>query len=387
MFPLFLSTCAIVVGLGVIVPLLPFYAGRFGATPLEVALLFAIYSACQFATAPFWGRLSDRVGRKPVILVCFAGTAVSYVWLAYVSGLGELFASRALAGAMAGWMAASQGWVADTTEPDRRARGMGFLGAAFGIGFVIGPVLGAVAVGAAEPNFELPILFSAGSATLALVIAAVLISEPDRHAARESGATAALRVFSMPVLLMLLGVYFAAFFVFSGLESTFALWGEAELALGPRDVGLLLGFAGICMVIVQGALLGRLAARFGEARLVLAGIVTLMAGFLAIPPAASGWHLLPAFALLAIGQSISNPSLQSLISRVAPADWKGGALGVAQAASSMGRVLGPVWAGFLFTEFGRDWPFLGGALLLAPVFLLALHAGRRARGHIGAGQR
>ncbi len=382
MLPLFLATCAIVIGLGVVVPLLPFYAGRFGAGAAEVTWLFAIYSACQFVVAPLWGRLSDRIGRKPVILVCFAGTALSYLWLAYVSSLGEMFASRALAGAMGGWMVAGQGWVADTTEPDRRARGMGFLGAAFGIGFVIGPVLGAAAVGAEEPDFELPILFSAGSAVLALIIAAVLIREPDRHAVREGDTTAALRVFSMPVLLMVLGVYFAGFFVFSGFESTFALWGEAALLLGPRDVGLVLGFAGICMVIVQGVALGRLAARFGEARLVPAGIAILIAGLIAIPPAASGWWLLPAFALLAVGQSISNPSLQSLVSRIAPVDWKGGALGAAQAASSMGRILGPLWAGLLFTEFGRDWPFLGGALLLAPVFLLALHAGRRSRRHI-----
>jgi DHA1 family tetracycline resistance protein-like MFS transporter len=386
MLPLFLATCAIVVGLGMVVPLLPFYAGRFGASAVEVTWLFAIYSACNFLAAPVWGRLSDRIGRKPVILICFAGTAVSYVWLAYVSGLGELFASRALAGAMGGWMAAGQGWVADSTGPDRRARGMGMLGAAFGIGFVIGPFLGALAVGGKVPNFELPILASAGASVLALAIGAVLIREPARHTVREEDRTAALRVFSMPLLLMLMAVYFAGFFVFSGLESTFALWGEAVLDLGPREVGLLLGFAGICMAIVQGGLLGRLAHRFGEARLVLAGIVALMAGLLAIPPAVNGWWLMPAFALLALGQGITNPSLQSLVSRIAPSDWKGGALGAAQAAASMGRILGPVWAGLAFTAIGVDWPFLGGALMLLPVFVLAVYAGRRMRRHAAAEQ-
>ncbi len=380
MLPLFLSTCAIVIGLGAVVPLLPYYAGRFGAAPAEVALLFAIYSACQFVVAPLWGRLSDRIGRKPVILLCFAGTAASYVWLAYVAGLGEMFASRAFAGAMAGWLVAGQAWVADSTQPERRARGMGFLGAAFGIGFVIGPAIGAAAVGGAEPNFRLPILFSAGAATLAFAIAAVLIHEPARHAARElSGAVTARRIFSTPVLLVLLGVYFASFLVFSGMESTFALWGEAELGLGPRDVGLLLAFAGLCMVIVQGGLIGRLTSRFGEARLVIAGLAILIAGLLAIPPATSMVLLLPAFALLAIGQSLSSPSIQSLVSRTAPADWKGGVLGAAQAVASMGRILGPVCAGFAFTVLGRDWPFLGGALLLIPVIVLAFYAGRLIR--------
>ncbi len=383
MLPLFLSTCAIVIGLGAVVPLLPYYAGRFGAAPGEVALLFAIYSACQFAAAPLWGRLSDRIGRKPVILLCFAGTVVSYVWLAYVQGLGELFASRALAGAMAGWLVASQAWVADTTKPERRARGMGMLGAAFGIGFVIGPAIGAAAVGGAEPDFRTPILFSAGAASLALAIGAILIREPARHAARETGgATVARQIFSTPVLLLLLGVYFASYLVFSGLESTFALWGEAELGLGPRDVGILLAFAGFCMVIVQGGLIGRLAARFGETRLVVAGLLSLMLGFAAIPPATSMVLLLPAFALLAIGQGLCNPSIQSLVSRVAPAGWKGGALGGAQAAASMGRILGPVWAGLAFTVLGHDWPFFGGALLLVPVVALAVVAGRLTRRRI-----
>ena len=380
MLPVFLSTCAIVIGLGAVVPLLPYYAIRFGATPLEVALLFAIYSACQFVVAPLWGRLSDRVGRKPVILLCFAGTAASYIWLAWVQGLGELFANRALAGAMAGWLVAGQAWVADTTEPGRRARGMGFLGAAFGIGFMIGPLIGAAAVGGAEPDFLPPILFSAAASILALVIGAILIREPARHATRETvGAATARRIFSIPVLRFLLGIYFASFLAFAGLESTFALWGKAALELGPRDVGILLFFAGFCMVIVQGGLIGRLASRFGETRLVIAGLLLLILGFVAIPPATSMALLLPAFALLAIGQGLCNPSIQSLVSRAAPADWKGGALGGAQSAASMGRILGPVWAGLAFTVLGRDWPFFGGALLLVPVVVLAVYAGRLIR--------
>jgi DHA1 family tetracycline resistance protein-like MFS transporter len=286
-----------------------------------VALLFAIYSGCQFIAAPVWGRLSDRVGRKPVILVCFAGTAASYVWFAYVGSLGEMYLSRALAGAMAGWLVAGQAWVADTTEPEGRARGMGLLGAAFGIGFVIGPTIGAIAVGADEPNFRTPILFSAIASVLALVIAAILIREPKVHAAREGDiADTAAHMLAMPLLVLLLCIYFAGFFVFSGMESMLALWTEKMLGLGPRDVGFLLAFAGVCMVIVQGRLLGPLAARFGEARLIMAGILILAAGFLAIPVAVSALTLAPAMALLAVGQSISNPSIQSLVSRIAPAD-------------------------------------------------------------------
>ena len=185
MLPLFLATCSIVIGLGMVVPLLPFYAVAYGGSAWDVAMLFAIYSACQFLTAPLWGRLSDRVGRKPVLLLCFAGTAVSYVWYAYAGSLTEMYLSRALAGAMAAWLVAGQAWVADSTGPDGRARGMGLLGAAFGIGFVIGPTIGAIAVGADDPNFRMPILFSAAASALAFVIAAFLIREPKTHVARD----------------------------------------------------------------------------------------------------------------------------------------------------------------------------------------------------------
>jgi DHA1 family tetracycline resistance protein-like MFS transporter len=375
MLPLFLATCSIVIGLGMVVPLLPFYAVAYGGTAWDVAMLFAIYSGCQFLTAPLWGRLSDRVGRKPVLLLCFAGTAVSYVWYAFAGSLTDMYLSRALAGAMAAWLVAGQAWVADTTAPERRARGMGLLGAAFGIGFVIGPTIGAIAVGAEDPNFRMPILFSAGAAALAFVIAAIAIREPETHVARDGDiADTAAHMLSMPLLLLLLGIYFAGYFAFVGMESMLALWTEVALGLGPRDVGLLMAFAGVCMVIVQGGLLGRLAARFGEAQLIVAGILILIAGFLAVPMAGSWAMMLPAMALLAVGQSVTNPSIQSLVSRIAPADWKGGVLGAAQGAASIGRITGPLWAGMLFERAGHDWPFLGGALLLVPVFVLALYA-------------
>lgn len=383
MLPLFLATCSIVIGLGVVVPLLAFYAMAHGAGPGDVALLFSIYSGCQFLAAPAWGRLSDRVGRKPVLLICFAGTAVSYVWYAYAGSLADMYLSRALAGAMAGWLAAGQAWVADSTEPSLRARGMGLLGAAFGIGFVIGPTIGAIAVGGQDPDFRLPILFSAGAAATAFVIAAVWVREPKTRQTRDGHlGEAASQMMSAPLLVLLLGIYFAGFFVFSGMESMLALWSEATLQLGPRHVGLLLAFAGVCMVIVQGRLLGPLVARFGEGRLILAGIVILACGFVSIPLAGSAIAMAVPMALLAVGQSISNPSIQSLVSRIAPANWKGGILGTAQGAASIGRIAGPLWAGIAYERIGQDWPFLGSAILMVPVFLLALYAARLTRRHV-----
>ena len=381
MLPLFLTTAAIVTGLGMVIPLLPFYAARMGAGPAEVAMLFAVYSAAQFVAAPIWGRLSDRIGRRRVILVCYAGTALSYLWLANVGGLVELFLARAFAGAVAGWLAAGQAWVADSTDEAGRARGMGIVGAAFGVGFIVGPALGAMAVGGGTPNFALPILASAAAAGLATLVGAIMLREPVRRAVETGpGVLASPGVLTTPLILLLLTIYFAGYFVFSGMESTLALWGDAALGLGPRDVGLLLAFAGVCMAVVQGGLMGRLARRFGEGRLVLAGNAALIAGFLLVPPsAATPVLLLPAMALLAIGQGIANPSIQSLVSRQVPAASRGGTLGVLQSANSLGRILGPIWAGFAFASIGRDWPFLGGALLLLPSLVAALIAGRIAR--------
>jgi DHA1 family tetracycline resistance protein-like MFS transporter len=372
MLPLFLATCSIVIGLGMVVPLLPFYAVSFGASATDVAWLFAIYSACQFLVAPLWGRLSDRIGRKPVLLLCFAGTAVSYVWFAYAGSLAEMYLSRALAGSMAAFLVAGQAWVADSTAPDGRARGMGMLGAAFGIGFVIGPAIGAIAVGAEHPDFRTPILFSAAASVLAFIIAAVAIREPRKHVVREGDiADAAAHMLSMPLLLLLLGIYFAGYFVFVGMESMLALWAKAALALGPRDVGLLMAFAGVCMVIVQGGLL--------EARLIVIGVAVTLAGMLAVPLSGSWAMMLGPMALLAVGQSLTNPTIQSLVSRLAPPAWKGGVLGAAQGAASIGRITGPLWAGLVYVQAGHDWPFYGGAILLVPVLLAAIYAGRMAR--------
>ena len=156
MLPIFLAALANVVGLGVIVPLLPFYAERAGASPKEIAWLFAVFSLAQFVTAPFWGRLSDRIGRKPVMVVSFGGSALAYVWLAHAGDLTAIFLARAFAGVMNGWLATSQAYIADVTTPERRARGMGMLGAAFGIGFVIGPALGGYLVGGGDPDFRPP---------------------------------------------------------------------------------------------------------------------------------------------------------------------------------------------------------------------------------------
>lgn len=378
MLPLFFAALSNVVGLGVIVPLLPFYAGEAGAGPAAIAWLFAAFSLAQFVTAPLWGRLSDRVGRKPVIAISFAGSVAGYLWLAEADGLTAIFLARIFSGAMNGWLATSQAYIADITTPERRARGMGVLGAAFGIGFVIGPALGGYLVGGDAPNFRLPMTIAAGGSGLALLVALVALREPDRHAA-EAGMRTSLPALlrSAPITTAFIGFNFCLFFVFSGMESTFAVWCREVLDMGPRAVGYYLSFAGICAAFVQAWLVGRVVARAGEGPAIIAGFVALTAGLVLLPAVGTPPMLLPAIALLAMGFGFAHPSLLSLVSREASADIRGGALGLTQSGAALGRVFGPAWAGFAFAALGSSWPFLSGALVLVPVTVAAVYLSRR----------
>ena len=369
------------VGFGIVIPLLPFYAERFGASPAEVTLLMAAYSLAQFATAPVLGALSDRYGRRRVIVVSLAGAAASYVLLGLAGSLAALFAARALAGAMAGNIAAVQAAIADLTAPEDRARGMGRFGAAFGLGFIVGPFVGGVLAGVGAEgavNFALPPLAAAAASTLALVLAVLVL--PETRQARAPAPAAGTRAGVLALWLgplagaveradlrVLVAVLFLVVFAFAGLESTFALWAERALAWGPREVGILFAGAGAIAAVIQGGAIGPLARRLGEERLMLLGVATLASGFAALAVSATVPAAALAMALLAAGFALANPTLHSLVSRRAAPGRTGASLGVAQAASSLARILGPAAAGVLFTAAGRAAPYVAGAAILVVV--------------------
>jgi len=378
MLPLFIAALANVTSLGVIVPLLPFQAESAGAGPAAIAWLFAVYSLTQFLTAPLWGRLSDRIGRKPIIAISFAGSALAYLWLAYADSLVLIFVIRGVAGVMNGWLATGQAYIADITTPEKRAQGMGMLGAAFGMGFVIGPALGGYLVGGGTPDFRLPMLLAAGGSTVAFLVTLAALREPARHidTVRTSPLKALQRT-DLGLIGVLVGLLFCLFFVFSGMESTLAVWCNKALGMGPRVVGYYLSFAGIVGVVAQAWLVGRLVAAIGEARVTPIAMAALAAGLAVLPLASTPAMLLPALGLLSLGFGLGNPSLLSLISREAPPEMRGGAMGLSQSSSSLGRILGPVWGGTAFSLIGRDWPYLSGALLLVPVTVVAVVLARR----------
>ena len=376
---LFLIVFVDLVGFGLVIPLLPFYAVRFAASPQEVTALLAIYSLAQLVSAPLWGRLSDRVGRRPVLLASLTASALAYLWLGEASALWMLFAARAFAGACAGNIAAAQAYIADITGPEERARGMGLIGAAFGLGFIIGPALGGLIAGndPATADIETPAWVAAGLSVLALCGVLLLLPESlpaggrDRTAAR-SRVGAVKDVLSRPILSRLILVFFLVILAFAGMESTFALWAIEQFGWGPRQVGYVFAYVGVLSAVLQGGLIGHLARRFGEERLLLCGLMLIGLGLLVLPLAQNLALVVGAVTGLALGMGLTQPSLSSLISRRAGGDEQGEVLGVSQSVGSLSRVVGPFAAGFCFAEFGRDAAFLWGAVLVAVALLLAL---------------
>jgi len=389
MLSLFLIVVVDLIGFGIIIPLLPFYGEHFKADPQTVGLLMATYSFAQFVSAPLWGRLSDRAGRRPVLLLSLAGAAAAYVWLAFADALWMLFTARALGGLMAGNIAAAFAYMADITTKENRAKGMGLIGAAFGIGFILGPAVGGILAGP-DPltaDYRSPALAAAGLSLLALLLGLLRLPESlpaevrARMAALPPGRRldqflAALRLPGVG-LLMLLG--FLATFVFAGLETTFAMWSRRAFGWGPEQNGWLFAYIGLMSAAIQGGLMGRLAARFGEKNLLVQGAVALALGIGAIPFCTEVWHLLIAMAVAAYGFSVINPAYNSLISQQVPDTDQGGVMGVTRSATTLARVLGPAWAGMLFAHLGRDWPYFSGAAVMAAVLLLALAVPGRGR--------
>jgi len=378
--PLFLTVLVDMVGFGIVIPLLPFYAQKFGATPDVVTLTVAAYTLTQFVFAPLWGRISDRYGRRPVLLVTLAGTALSYVWMGFADSLVMLFVARAFAGACAANMAVAHAYVADVSAPQHRARDMGRIGAAFGMGFVLGPAIGGLLAGpGGEPDFVLPFLFAAGLSVLAWVLAALRLKETVDPALRRAAAAvpregrfaALVAGARRPRLGRLIALAFMTPFVFSGVETTFALWSERALGWGPAENGYAYTYMGVVAVLAQGLAVGRLVRAVGERQAVMIGAATVLAGSALLPFALSLAPLLAALGLIVFGVCISGSSLNSLISLESAAHARGATLGLGQASSGLARILGPALNGFAFVGLGRDAPYFLGAAVMVVMLVLA----------------
>lgn len=379
-------------GFGIIIPVQPFLAQNLGASAAIVTMLGAIYSLMQFLFAGFWGRLSDRVGRRPVMLGSIAITAVGYALFGFSSALWLLFLARAISGFGSANIGTAQAVIADSTTPETRAKGMGLIGAAFGLGFIFGPALGGLFSqwGLAAPAFA-----AAGLATFNVVFAYFKLPEtyPAHMRGKKSpGAVTkgfswkalkhAITIPGVAPLLMLFAVYSTAF---SLLEQDIPLFvehywshfagGDAHLKQAARYTAYILVVVGVVATIIQGALIGKLVRKFGERTLVLAGLTIIGTAFLLYPfvgPTGSFPLMLATSALVALGTGIFNPSITSLVSRAAGPNEQGAVLGLNQSLAALGRIFGPAIAGFLF-QISPGTPFAtGGIIILACVGVASL---------------
>lgn len=379
---LFLTVFIDLAGFGIILPLLPLYAQHYGAKPYEATLLLAVYSLMQFFFTPLWGSVSDRYGRRPVLLLTLSGTVIAYIGLGCSNQIWMLFVARGLAGIMGANIAVAMACMADITTPDNRSRGIGMLGAAIGLGLICGPAIGGILTGSdrQNPNFYLPAFAAAGFSLLALTLALKFLPESlsseikaKVKATRNQNnpLVSLLEVLQRPQLGLLVIMSFLVTFPFSSVQSTFPLWFEQQLSWEPKQIGYLFTFIGVVSATIQGGLVGLLTKRFGEHKVLVLGVTAFGLGLLLVPFSRSLALLLSAVTLLAGGFALSQTTVSSLSSRLAVAEQQGKTLSIVNSASALARIGGPTWAGFSFTGFGSSAPFLSGALVMLVAFALS----------------
>lgn len=344
-------------GFGIIIPLLPLYADSFGASPTTIGVLFASYSLAQFVLSPVWGRISDRVGRKPVLVVTIIGSAVGSLVLGLAGSLTVLFVGRIIDGASGASVAVARATVADVATPEQRSRLMGLLGAAFGFGFVIGPVVGSLAAlgGPAVPFFL-------AAAISALNAVATWIRVPETRVVAEAGAAGgSVRDLSAVVARFVI-LTFVGLTAFAAFEATFSLLAAVRFGVGEAEIGFVFAGIGVLLIGTQGGLIGPATRLVGELALIRIGLAMNVVGFLMLSVAESWTLLVPGLAVLALGQGFITPALASAIAGSAEPGMSGVALGVQQSAGGLARVVGPAVGGLLFA-IGLPVPYVVAAAL------------------------
>ncbi len=379
---LFIIVFVDLLGFGMVIPVMALYAERLGAPDSQIGWLMTGYSAMQFVFTPIWGRLSDRYGRRPLLLLSIAMTAVGFLAYALAPDFRWLLVSRLFAGMATANISIAQAYIADVTPPEGRARGMGLIGAAFGLGFILGPALGGLlsAFSLAAPGYA-----AAALAAVNGVAAFFVLPEPVERAVavrRRAHLPALVDELRRPGIRRLIVIFLLATLAFSGMEATFALLAAHRYGLDQRHVSYVFAFIGAVVTIVQGGLIGRLTRRFGERALLVAGLLLQAVGLVALPygdvlgaallaatPEALGLSsatagLLSASLPLAFGSGLFGPAVTSLISRSARAEDQGGTLGIGQSAAALGRIAGPISATNAYDHVWMGAPYVGGAAIM-----------------------
>jgi len=417
-FPIFIIVLVDLLGLTIIIPLLPIYAASYGADPFTIGLLGAAFPAMQLLAGPLLGSLSDRFGRKPVLFFSQVGTFIGFILLGIANSLPILFLSRLIDGASGANIVAAQAAISDVTTERTRAQGLGLLGAAFGLGFTLGPALAGIALGVSQNNYRVPAFLAALFSLISLLLTAVWFKETlpaeKRHEHKSAGSLNPLRnlirALANPLIGVLLGLMFLQQMIFGGYENLFSLFSLNRLGLNAAGNAIIFVFIGVILIVVQGRYIGPLSRRYGERKLIYAGLGLLATGLVltALTPAqavpwydraslvaelsrntaeqriavalpsgeSTGWlglaWIMAASVPAAIGGGLLSPSINSLITKRVGRSQSGSALGASAALVSTANALTPLIGGALFQFAGATVPFLVGGVLMAVLLVLAL---------------
>lgn len=374
---IFLTVFIDLLGFGILIPILPVFAIKIlGVDETAIGVTIAIYSFTQFFFNPIFGKLSDKFGRRPLIVISLLLNAIGYILFAFTHSFWMLLTSRIIAGIGGSSIGVAQAFIADVTTREERSKGMGLIGAAFGLGFVFGPLIGGLL---SEYGYMVTGFASAGFSMLAFVLTLILLPESNlnRTAAalnkRKILDVAAIKkIFQKPDLALLITLFLMLTFSVANIYGTFALLGFKIYNFTDRQNGYMFGIVGLSSAIVQGGLLRTASKYFSQRKLITFGSLFMMIGLFLIPFGGSFLGLALIVILLSIGTGSLQPTLLSLISEVTPDAEQGVTLGINQSFSALGRVLGPLWGGFAFEFLGYQFPFITGGIFALFIFLLSI---------------
>lgn len=387
LFSLFLVVFISLVGFGIVIPVFPFFGEMVGASPEQITLAMAAYSLGQFIGAPIWGRLSDKYGRRPILIWSLIASVFTYILMAHATDIWTLGISRAIGGLMAGNIAAAFAYIGDVTTDKTRPQAMGLLGAAFGSGFIFGPAIGGlIAGGDSDPNDFLYIGYTAALFTLiAAICTFVFVREslsPERRAAAATHGTpsafAAVTLMKAKPIVFWLSIL--SLFVIGAaalFESTFAFLAMDRFVWGPREIGLSFALIGFVAAIIQGIAVGPVVRKFGEAETMSGSLILYAIGLAGFAIAPNQLWFIGCLVITSIGVGLFSPSYQSYTAAQSNDYDRGLIMGLTQSAGSLGRVIGPAVAGFMYVGIGQNAPFLYGGAIMAFSFLIAVYTVHR----------